>query len=44
MVEVVGLPLLICYKARYSGLFDCVAQASTRVKWAVLIKLKYLVK
>lgn len=44
MVEVVGLPLLICSKARYSGLFDCVAQASTRVKWAVLIGLKYLVK
>lgn len=41
MVEVVGLPLLICYKARYSGLFDCVR---TRVKWAILIWLKYLVK
>jgi hypothetical protein len=41
MVEVVGLPLLICSKARYSGLFDCVR---TRVKWAVLIGQNYLVK
>jgi len=41
MDEVVGLPLLICSKARYSGLFGCVR---TRVKWAVLIGLKYLVK
>ena len=41
MFEVVGLPLLICSKASYSGLFDCV---HTRVKWAVLIGLKNLVK
>ena len=41
MVELVGLPLLICSKAIYSRLLDCVC---TRVKWAVLIVQKYLVK